>query len=325
MTTATRATMLVAGAALAALAAGHGATAQGYPARPLRLIVPFPPGGGTDIVARVIALRATETLGQSVVVDNRPGGGGTIGAETAVRANPDGYTLAMVSASYATNPALYKLPYDAVKDIQPIVMIGQSGWVLALNPGVPLKGLREFIAYNKANPGKLNYGSTGTGGATHLATELFDLLAGTKMTHIPYKGTGPALNDLIGGQIQVMFAAMPSAIPQVKGGRLRALGVTTTKRVGALSDVPPIADAVPGYEAVTWYGMLGPKGLPRNIVAQWNREVARILQTDDMKNRMTLEAIEPAGGPPEEFLNVIRRDVEKWTKVVKAAKITLSN
>ncbi len=296
-----------------------------YPTKPIRLIVPFPPGGGTDIVARVISARATESLGQSVVVDNRPGGGGTIGAETAVRAHPDGYTLAMVSASYATNPALYRLPYDPVKDIQPIVMIGQSGWVLALNPTVPLKSIKEFIAYNKANPGKLNYGSTGTGGATHLATELFDLMAGTKMTHIPYKGTGPALNDLIGGQIQVMFAAMPSAIPQAKAGRLRAVGVTTLKRVEALPDIPPIAEVVPGYEAVTWYGILGPKGLPREVVSRWHREVARILQTDEMKSRMTLEAIEAGGGPPEEFLNVIRRDVEKWTKVVKAARITLGS
>jgi tripartite-type tricarboxylate transporter receptor subunit TctC len=291
----------------------------------VRLIVPFPPGGGTDIVARVVALRAAESLGQTVVVDNRPGGGGTMGAETAVRASPDGYTLAMVSASYATNPALYKLPYDPVRDIQAIVMVGSSGWVLALHPGIPIKSLKEFVAYNQANPGKLNYGSTGTGGATHLATELFDLLARTKMTHIPYKGTGPAMNDLIGGQIQVMFAAMPSAIPQVKGGRLRAIGVTTSKRVGPLPDVPAIAEVVPGYEAVTWYGMLGPKGLPRDVVARWNREVARILQTDEMKSRMTIEAIEPAGGPPEEFLSVIRRDVEKWTKVVKAARITLGS
>ena len=311
--------------AFALLIAAGATFAQEYPSRPVRMIVPFPPGGGTDIVARVIAQRATESLGQTVVVDNRPGGGGTMGAETAVRAAPDGYTVAMVSASYATNPALYKLPYDPVKDIQPIVMIGQSGWALTLNPGVPLKSVKEFIAHNKANPGKLNYGSTGTGGATHLATELFDLMAGTKMTHIPYKGTGPALNDLIGGQIQVMFAALPSAIPQVKGGRLRAIGVTTLKRVGALPDVPAIADTVPGYEAVTWYGMLGPKGLAKNVVVRWNREVARILQTDEMKSRMTLEAIEAAGGPPEEFLSVIRRDVEKWTKVVKAAGITLGS
>ena len=299
--------------------------AQPYPTKPVRLIVPFPPGGGTDIVARTIAQKATEALGQSVIVDNRAGGGGTIGSETVVRASPDGYTLAMVSASYATNPALHKLPYDPVKDIQSIVMIGQSGWALALNPAVPLKSVKEFVAHNKANPGKLNYASTGTGGATHLATVLFEVMSGTKMTHIPYKGTGPALNDLIGGQVQLMFAALPSVIPQVKAGRLRALGVTTLKRAGALPDVPAITEAVPGYEAVTWYGMLGPKGLPRNVVARWNGEVARIIQTDEMKSRMTLEAIEAAGGPPEEFLSVIRRDVEKWTRVVKTAGITLSN
>src|SRR5262245_5917749 len=311
--------------AFGALAAGAAVAQQSYPNRPVRLVVPFPPGGGTDIVARVVAARATETFGQTVVVDNRPGGGGTMGSETVVRAQPDGYTLALVSASYATNAALYKLPYDPARDVQSIVMVGRSGWALTLNPGVPLKSVPELIAYNKANPARLNYGSTGTGGATHLATELFDLMAGTKMTHIPYKGTGPALNDLIGGQIQVMFAAMPSAIPQVKGGRLRAIGVTTLKRVEALPDAPAIAEMVPGYEAVTWYGMLGPKGLPKNVVARWNREVARILQADEMKSRMALEAIEGAGGPPEEFLNVIRRDVEKWTKVVKAARITLGS
>src|SRR5688572_23793837 len=188
---------IITGTALGFTATVTGAMAQNYPSRPIRLIVPFAPGGGTDIVARVIAQKATDGFGQSVIVDNRAGGGGTIGAETAVRANPDGYTLAMVSASYATNPALHKLPYDPVKDIQAIVMIGQSGWALALNPAVPLKSVKEFVAHNKANPGKLNYASTGVGGATHLATVLFDLMAGTKMTHVPYKGTGPALNDLI--------------------------------------------------------------------------------------------------------------------------------
>ena len=299
--------------------------AQPYPTKPVRLVVPFPPGGGTDIVARTIAQKATEALGQSVIVDNRAGGGGTIGSETVVRSNPDGYTLAMVSASYATNPALHKLPYDPVKDIQPIVMIGQSGWALTLHPAVPLKSIKEIVAHNRASPGKLNYASTGTGGATHLATALFELMTGAKMTHIPYKGTGPAMNDLIGGQVQLMFVALPAVIPQVKAGRLRALGVTTLKRTGTLPDLPAITEAVPGYEAVTWYGMLGPKGLPRSVVSRWNGEVARMIQGDDMKGRMTLEAIEPAGGPPEEFLGVIRRDVEKWTKVVKAAGITLSN
>ncbi len=313
----------IASAALGIVALAQNAMAQNYPSKPIRLVVPFAPGGGTDIVARVIAQKATESLGQSVIVDNRPGGGGTVGAETAVRANPDGYTLGLVSTSYSTNPSLYKLPYDAVKDIQPIILIGQTGYVVAVNPSVPIKTVKDLIAYNKANPGKLNYASTGTGGATHLVTELFDLMAGTKMTHIPYKGTGPALNDLIGGQIQLLFGSMPSTIPQVKGGRLRAIGVTTLKRVGALPDVPVVAETVAGYEAVTRYGILGPKGLPKNVVALWNGEVARILQTDEMKTRMAGEAIEPAGGPPEEFLTAIRNDVAKWAKVVKAANITL--
>jgi tripartite-type tricarboxylate transporter receptor subunit TctC len=310
-------------ATLGILAVAQNAMAQSYPTKPIRLVVPFAPGGGTDIVARVIAQKATESLGQSVIVDNRPGGGGTVGAETAVRANPDGYTLGLVSTSYSTNPSLYKLPYDAVKDMQPIILIGQTGYVVAVNPAVPIKTIKDLIAYNKANPGKLNYASTGTGGATHLVTELFDLMAGTKMTHIPYKGTGPALNDLIGGQIQLLFGSMPSTIPQVKGGRLRAIAVTTLKRIGALPDVPVVAETLAGYEAVTRYGILGPKGLPKNVVTVWNSEVARILKTDDMKTRMSAEAIEPAGGPPEEFLNAIRSDVAKWAKVVKAANITL--
>jgi tripartite-type tricarboxylate transporter receptor subunit TctC len=319
-----RATIVVC-TALFGLAAGNVVMAQNYPTKPIRLVVPFAPGGGTDIVARVIAQKATEALGQSVVVDNRAGGGGTVGAETAVRANPDGYTLGLVSTSYSTNPSLYKLPYDAVRDIQAIILIGETGYVVVLNPAVPIKSVKELIAYARANPGKLNYASTGTGGATHLATVLFELMAGTKMTHIPYKGTGPAVTDLIGGQIQVLIGAMPSTIPQVKGGRLRGVGVSTAKRISSLPDMPTVSESLPGYEAVTHYGILGPKGLPRNVVALWNREVARILQTEEMKARLTVEAIEPAGGPPEEFLNTIRSDVEKWGKVVKAAGITLGN
>lgn len=306
---------------LALLFVAGGVHAQKYPTKPIRLLVPFAPGGGTDIVARVIAQKASESLGQSVVVDNRPGGGGTIGAETAVRANPDGYTLIMVSGSYGTNAALYKLPYDPLNDIQPIIMIGESGFVVALHPSVPIKSAKELIAYTKANPAKLNYASTGTGGITHLSTELFSLMAGIKMTHIPYKGTGPALNDLIGGQIQLLFGSMPSTIPHVKAGRLRGIGVTTPKRTGALPDMPTVSETVPGYEVVLWWGMLGPKGLSKDIVALWNREVAKVLQTDEMKSRMAGEGLEPAGGPPEQFLNVIRRDVAKWIKVVSEAKI----
>jgi tripartite-type tricarboxylate transporter receptor subunit TctC len=296
-----------------------------YPNKSVRMLVPFAPGGGTDITARIIAQKMAEVLGQQVIVDNRAGGGGTIGAETAVRAAPDGYTVIMVSGSYGTNAALYKLSYDPVKDIQSLVMIGESGFVAALHVSVPAKTVPELIAYAKANPGKLNYASTGTGGITHLATELFDLMAGTRMTHIPYKGTGPALSDIIGGQVQVLFGSFPATIPHVKSGKLRGVGVTTAKRAGPLPDVPAIGESVKDYEAVLWYGLWGPKGLPKPIVTRWNQEVARILQTPEMQKRLAGDGVEPAGGPPEEFLRAITRDVEKWKKVVKAANIKVTS
>jgi tripartite-type tricarboxylate transporter receptor subunit TctC len=303
------------------------ATAQTdkYPTRPIRMLVPFAPGGGTDITARLIAANATTAFGQQVIVDNRAGGGGTIGAETAVRAAPDGYTVIMVSGSYGTNAALYKLPYDPVKDIQSIVMIGDTGFVLTLHPTVPAKTVPELIAYAKANPNKLNFASTGTGGITHLATELFNLMADTKMTHIPYKGTGPAIADLLGGQVQLIFGAMPASIPQVKAGKLRGIGVTTAKRVAALPDTPAIGETVKDYEVALWYGMWGPKGLSKTVVTRWNQEVARALQTEEMKKRLAADGVEPAGGPPEQFLNAIARDVEKWKKVVKAANIKVTS
>ncbi len=295
-----------------------------YPSKSVRMLVPFAPGGGTDITARLIAANMSATFGQQVIVDNRAGGGGTIGAETAVRAAPDGYTVIMVSGSYGTNAALYKLPYDPVKDIQSLVMIGESGFVVTLHPSVPAKTVTELITYAKANPGKLNFASTGTGGITHLATELFDLMAGTKMTHIPYKGTGPALSDIIGGQVQVLFGSFPATIPHVKSGKLRGIGVTTAKRAGPLPDVPAIAETVKDYEAVLWYGLWGPKGLPKPIITRWNQEVARILQTPEMQKRLAGDGVEPAGGPPEQFIDAIRRDIEKWKKVVKAANIKVS-
>ena len=315
----------VAVAMVCALPLSAAAQADKYPNRPVRMLVPFAPGGGTDITARLIASNATIAFGQQVIVDNRAGGGGTIGAETAVRAAPDGYTVIMVSGSYGTNAALYKLPYDPVKDIQALVMIGESGFALSLHPSVPVKSVTELIAHAKASPGKLNYASTGTGGITHLATELFDLLAGTKMTHIPYKGTGPALSDLIGGQVQVLFGSFPATIPHIKSGKLRGIGVTTAKRSPALPDIPAIGETVKDYEAVLWYGLWGPKGIPKPIIARWNSEVARIIKTAEMQKRLAGDGVEPAGGPPEQFLNAIARDVEKWKKVVKAANIKVSS
>lgn len=306
---------------LALLIVGSPAALSTYPDKPIRLIVPFSPGGPADLMARMLAQKLTETFKHSVVVDNRPGGGGAIGTETAVRANPDGYTMVLVTASYAANAALSKLPYDPVNDVAPIALIGENGLVVALNPSVPITSVKELIAYDKANPGKLYYGSSGTGGAIHLATELFNQTAGTKMTHVPYKGLGPALNELLGGQIQLVFGGMPQMIPQVKSNRVRGIAVTTAKRSNAVPDIPTVAETVPGYEAVQWTAVLGPKALPKDIVARWNREIDRILQLSDVKERMAGAGTEPAGDSPERFREVLKRDVEKWQKVVKIAGI----
>ena len=302
------------------LAAGGVHAQQNYPTRSIRLIVTSPPGGSTDFVARMLAQKLTETFKQSVEVDNHPGGG-IIRAETLVRANPDGYTMVLVPPGYAANAALYKLPYDPVNDATPIAQIGQGGWVVALHPSVPVKGIKELIAYDKANPGMLNYGSGSTGGGAHLATELFNQTAGTKMTHMPYKGTGLALKDLLGGQIHLIFGSMPATMPHVRSNRLRGIAVTTAKRSNTVSDIPTVAETVPGYEAVLWFAILGPKALPKDIVARWNSEINRILQLPEVKERMAGDGMEPAGGSPEHLREVIKRDIAKWRKVVRIAGI----
>ncbi len=311
----------LAAAAIAFSAVSQIAGAQVYPTRPIRLIVPFPAGGSTDILARILAQKITETFKQQVLVDNRPGSGGAIGIEIAVRANPDGYTLLMVSAAYAANAALYKLPYDPVNDVAPIALIGETGFVAVINPSNPIKSIKELIAHDKANLGKLNYGTGGTGSSVHLATELFNQMAGTRMTHVPYKGTGAALNELLGGQIHVVFGGMPETIPQVKSNRLRGIAVTTAKRSNAVPEIPVMSDTVPGYEAVNWLAVLGPKALPKDIVARWNTEIDRILQLTDVRERMAGIGVEPVGGSPERFREVLKRDVAKWQKVVNIANI----
>ena len=309
-------------AILGLLVATGGVHAQRqYPNRPIRLIVPFAPGGGTDIVARVTAQKLTESFGVPVIVDNRPGGGGAIGTETAVRANPDGYTMILVAAAYATNAALYTLPYDPVNDVAPIALVGETGNLVTLHPSVPVKSIKELIAYDKANPGKLNYGSAGTGSGAHLAPELFNQMAGTKMTHVPYKGIGLALNDLLGGQIQLIVGGMPATIPHVRSHRLRGIAVTTAKRSNAVPDIPTVAETVPGYEVVQWFAVLGPKALPKDVVTRWNKEMDRIVQLPDVKARMAGDGIEPAGGSPERFHEVLKREIAKWQKVVKIANI----
>jgi len=306
--------MLCAGGALAAIG--------DYPSKPVRLIVPFAPGGGTDIVARVLAQKLTESFKQTVIVDNRAGGGGTLGVETAVRASPDGYTTIIMSGSYATNAAMFKMSFDPVNDILPMGLIGDTAFVLVLHPAVPLKSVAELVAHAKAKPGGLNYASSGTGGIAHLSGELFDLLAGTRMTHIAYKGTGPATNDLLGGQVQLLFGSAPAVVPLIRAGRLRALAVTTLKRMSSFPELPTIDEAgVKGYEVVLWYGVLGPKGLPKAMVERWNAEIRKATKLPDMRERLLSEGFEIDDSPPSVFQALLKRDVAKWQKVVKEAKV----
>jgi tripartite-type tricarboxylate transporter receptor subunit TctC len=308
-------------ALLALLLATGGAQAQqSYPIRPIRMIVPFPAGGQTDLVARTMAQKLGEAFKETVVVDNRPGGGGTIGPEAAVKANPDGYTLIMVSASYSTNAAFYKLPYDPVNDVAAVALICETGFVVTVPPLGP-KSVKELIAQAQAHPDKLNYGSGGTGSSVHLATELFNQMAGIRMTHVPYKGAGLGLTDLIAGQIQLIFGGVNQMIPHIKANRVRGLGVTTTKRSSALPDIPTVADTVPGYDAAQWFAVWGPKDLSKGLVARWNQEINRVLQLPDVKERMAGEGLEPVGGSPERFRDVLKRDVAKWQKLVKTAGI----
>ena len=294
---------------------------QHYPSKPIRLIVPFAPGGGADIVARMLGQKLIESFGQPVVVDNRGGGGGTIGIETAVRATPDGYTMILLTSGYTTNAALDRLPHDPLKDVTPIALVGETGFIVAVHPSLPVKGIKDLIAYDKAHPAKLNYGSAGTGGITHVATELINQMAGINMTHVPYKGAGPALADLLGGKIQLILGGTPSTLPHVKANRLRALAVTNAKRSNAVPDIPAVAESVPGYEAVLWFAVLGPKALPKNVVAQWNKEIDRILTLADVKERLARDSVAPLGGSPTHLHNVLQRDIAKWRKVIRTSGI----
>jgi len=309
--------------ALSLTAAGAHAQEK-YPTKPIRLLTPFAAGGGSDLLARLIGPPLTAVLGQSIVVDNRPGGGGTLGAGIAVRADPDGYTLIVVSGSYGANAALHDLPYDSVTGITPIILIGTTPLVLTIHPSLTIKSVSELIAYSKANPSKLNVASAGIGGLDHLAGELFKQQTGATYTMIPYKGSGPAMIALLSGEVGGSMTTLVTSIPHVKAGRLRAIGVTTPKRSRALPDVPTIGETVPGFEVVHWYGLWGPKGLPADIVTLWNREVAKVLHTDAIKKWLGEQGLEPAGGPPEEYRDRIRSDVEKWKKVVKEAHIVIN-
>lgn len=298
--------------------------AQEYPTKPVRLIIPFAPGGSNDILGRLIGAKLSETLGQQVVIDNRPGAGGSIGVELAARSAPDGYTLVIGHiGTLAVNPTLYRrLPYNPLKDFQPISMLAKVANIMVVHPSVPAKSVKELIALAKAKPGSLVYGSGGNGGAGHLATEYFKLMAKIDMVHVPYKGTGPAVVDLMAGQTHLVFAGIPGIIAQVRAGRLRALGVSTSKRLAIFPDVPTIAEAgVPGYEATQWYGVLAPAGTPKAVVARLNKEIVSALQTTQMQERLAADGSEPLASTPEEFLDFIKEEIARWAPVIKAAGI----
>jgi tripartite-type tricarboxylate transporter receptor subunit TctC len=294
--------------------------AQSYPTKPIRLVVPFPAGGTTDILARAAAQKLTESLGQTVVVDNRPGAGGNIGAELVAKSAPDGYTLLMGTVgTHAINPSLYaKMPYDHVRDFAPVILVAGVPNVLVVNPSLPVNSVQELIAYAKANPGKLNFASSGNGTSIHLSGELFKSMTGLQITHIPYKGSAPALQDLAGGQVQLMFDNLPSSLALIKAGRLKALAVTSLERAPALPDVPTINESgLPGFEASSWFGLLAPAGTPQPIIAKLNAEVAKWLASPEAREKLLAQGANAAGGTPEDFVKHIAAETTKWQKVVK--------
>jgi tripartite-type tricarboxylate transporter receptor subunit TctC len=307
----------------AALALPLTAAAQAWPSKPITIIVPFAPGGGSDFIGRFIAQRLSTALGQPVLVDNRPGAGSLLGVEVASKAKPDGYTLALIATSYTVLPSLYKMSFDPLNDITPIIQISQGPMLLVANPNIPARTTKEVIEYAKKKDGGLNYASAGQGSITHLAGELFALKSGVRMTHVPYKGTGPALTDTISGTADIFFTSTATAMQHVKAGKLRAIAVTTTKRLPALPEVPTIAESgLPGYEAVLWHGLIGPKGMPRDVVDRINAEVTKALKLKETGETLESDGVAPAGGPASQFGAQIKRDIEDWGKVVKAAGVT---
>jgi tripartite-type tricarboxylate transporter receptor subunit TctC len=308
--------------AAALIAAATCASAQTYPSKPIRLVVPFPPAGTTDILAREVGQRLTQVLGQSVVIDNRPGAAGNIGSEIVAKAAPDGYTLELCTVStHAINPGLYsKLPYDHVKDFAPVILVARVPNVLEVTPSLPVNTVADLIKLAKEKPGQINFASSGSGTSIHLSGELFKTMAGVDMVHVPYKGSAPALVDLVGGQVQVMFDNLPSSLQQIKAGKLRAVAVTSAQRAPVLPDVPTIAESgLPGFEATSWFGVLAPAGTPPEIIKRLNTEIDKWLQTPEAKEKLLAQGAAAAGGSPEEFATYIRSETDKWAKVIKAS------
>jgi tripartite-type tricarboxylate transporter receptor subunit TctC len=304
----------------AVLFAAGGAFAQSYPNKPIRFVVPFPPGGPADILSRIIGQSLAETWSQQVVIDNRAGAGGNIGAEIVAKAPPDGYTLLMgFVGTHAINASLYRdMPFDPVKDFEPVGLVAMVTIILVVHPSVPVKSVKELIALARARPGELTFGSPGNGTPQHLAGELFNTMAGVKTGHIPYKGAVPALNDLLGGRLSMIFSSMPPALPHVNAGKLRALGVTSAARSPAAPDVPTIAQSgLPGYEVINWYGVLVPAKTAKDIVGKLNTEIVRIMNLPAVKERLAAQGAESYTSTPGEFADYIRKESEKWAKVVK--------
>ena len=307
------------------MAASTASLAQGYPNKPVRLIVPFPAAGATDLFARTLGQKMSEKLGTTLVIDNKPGAGGAIGSDLAAKAPPDGYTLLLATTStHSIGPAITsKLPYDTVRDFSPIAHVGDAPSSMLVPVDSPARTVREWIAYAQKNPGRLNYASSGNGTIVQLTAELFKAQAGVFVTHIPYKGTALAIPDLISGKVDVLFDSLPTGMPHVRDGRLRALGVTSLKRSPLAPELPPIADTLPGYESNTWFGFYGPKGLPADIVARVNKAANEALADPEVKEKLSRLGIEPAApGTPEQFAKMVAADAAKWKKIVVERKIT---
>ena len=309
-------------AALALLAATL-ADAQSYPSRPIRYIVPQAPGGSSDTLARIVTQRVAEGLGQQLVVDNRPGATGIIGAEVVARANADGHTLLQVATSHATNPAMQaKLPYETLRDFAGISLLSQQPNIWLVHPSLPIRNLKELIAYAKSKPGQINFASSGTGGSQHLAGELLKSMTGIEMTHVPYKGSPPALVDLLAGRVPLMSSTMPPALPHIKTGKVRVIAVTSAKRSAVLPDVPTVAESgVPGYEAIAWQGLVAPAGTPKAVIVRLNAEFVKALKQPDIAAKLNEQGFETVASTPEWFAQYTKTEIEKWSKVIRAAGI----
>lgn len=309
--------------AIAALGAGAAAQAQQYPSKVVRVIVPFAPGGGSDITARSFSNKLTSLLGQQFVVDNRAGAGGIIGMELTAKSPPDGYTIMMMSGSFSASSATHKPTFDPINSIIPVAEFGITPFVLTIHPSVPAKTTKELLALGRAKPGELTYASSGVGGMTHLATELFANMGKVKMVHVPYKSTGAAMADLLSGQVPIIVGSMLPIVPHLKTGRLRALGVTTAARWPSLPDVPTVSETIPGYDVVLWFGTMAPRGTPQPVLSRLNGAINDALKQDDIKKTLEADGMQPTGGAPEAFGKRIRADYERWIKVVKESNIVI--